>query len=188
MHTHWFYYTDSLHTKLIDSNAHKLNIRSLLLIVARFIFHFSLLIIIIIIIIMDVSRNHWLCVKLSLSSPSPARSHTREITQRLCLSFFFYIKDRKRRRIQPPDENESVVVFAQPPRDELFSLLNDGSSDHDDLVPLTTLENDSIRKLIQEHPETCREKYPFEWDLDAYHAFPRSAVLALSSPGNKRRD
>jgi hypothetical protein len=49
-------------------------------------------------------------------------------------------------------------VFAQPPRDQLFSFLN-GKRD----VPLTPLENDSIRKIIQEHPETCREKYPFEW-------------------------
>jgi hypothetical protein len=87
---------------------------------------------------------------------------------------FFYIKNGKRRRIQTPDEDESVVVFTQPPRDELFSLLNDGSSDHDDLVPLTRLENDSIRKIIQEHPETCREKYPFEWDSRAYDAFPLS--------------
>jgi hypothetical protein len=79
---------------------------------------------------------------------------------------FFYIKNGKRRRIQPPDEDESVVVFTQPPRDELFSLLNGNGGDED--VPLTPSENDSIRKLIQEHPETCREKYPFK----------------LSSPGN----
>jgi ankyrin repeat protein len=48
-------------------------------------------------------------------------------------------------------------VFTQPPRDQLFSFLN-GKRD----VPLTPLENDSIRKIIQEHPETCRETYPFE--------------------------
>jgi ankyrin repeat protein len=84
---------------------------------------------------------------------------------------FFYIDNGKRRRIQPPDQNESVVVFTQPPRDELFSILN---SDYN--VPLTPLENNSIRKLIQEHPETCREKYPFDWYSEAYETFPLSRL------------
>jgi hypothetical protein len=66
----------------------------------------------------------------------------------------------------PPDEDESVVVFTQPPRDELFRLLSG-----DPMVPLTSLENDSIRQLIQEHPDTCREKYPFEWYSDVDYNF-----------------
>jgi hypothetical protein len=73
----------------------------------------------------------------------------------------FYINNGKRRRIQPPDEDESVVVFTQPPRDEFFSLLNGGRGGR--RVPLTPLENDSIRKIIQEHPDSCLEKRPFGW-------------------------
>jgi hypothetical protein len=68
----------------------------------------------------------------------------------LCLSFFNF-KNEKRRRIQSPG-------------DELFRILNNGGNEHN--VPLTPLENHSIRKIIQEHPETCREKYyalPFTW-------------------------
>jgi hypothetical protein len=92
---------------------------------------------------------------MSKFSPSPlVRSRS---TQQLPFSFL-YIKNDKRRRIQPPDENESVVVFTQSPRDELFYHLSG-----DPNVPLTPLENDSIRKVIQEHQETCREKYPFEF-------------------------
>jgi hypothetical protein len=52
--------------------------------------------------------------------------------------------DGKRRRIdiQPPDDDESVVILhPQPPRDELCSILNGGEPN----VPLTPLENDSIR-------------------------------------------
>jgi hypothetical protein len=73
--------------------------------------------------------------------------------------------------MQPADEDESVVVFTQPPRDEICRLLNG-----DPMVPLTPLENDSIRQVIQEHPDTCREKYPFEWYSAVDYNVPKVAI------------
>jgi hypothetical protein len=86
----------------------------------------------------------------------------------------FYINNANRRHIQPPDEDESVFVFTQTHR-ELFSLLNGGIL-NGVLVPLTRLENDSIRKVIQEHPDTCHEKRLFMWRTEAYETFPLSRL------------
>jgi hypothetical protein len=87
---------------------------------------------------MEVSQSLWLCVILSVSR-SFALMLERLLNYFVAPSFF-YINNGKRRHIdmQPPDEDESVVVFAQPPRDELFSLLNGKPYD-----PLTPLENDA---------------------------------------------
>jgi ankyrin repeat protein len=64
--------------------------------------------------------------------------------------------------------DESVVVFTQPPRDKLFRLLNG-----DPMVPLTSLENDSIRQVIQQYPDTCHLPYPFEWDFEVDDNVPK---------------
>jgi hypothetical protein len=63
------------------------------------------------------------CLALyDMSKFSPWSLLVRSRNQQLPFSFL-YIKNEKHRRSQSPDENKSVVVFTQPPRDELFSLL-----------------------------------------------------------------